>query len=176
MRGQRERSVEDAGRTSAILAGAVVAMDIRTLSQQAETIALGGVVDRGAVGITEFPPLGRNITYTDYRLAVQRFLKNGLEYGHLKEIIVRVLGGAMEELSVDVLDEPDFFPTEGVLLFLSKDTGGVFELGEDCFTVLGAFQGKYSIILEDGQLMVTRAGEERFRLEALMSEIQKSLG
>jgi len=163
------------GTTHSTLVSAWVPMDIRALSQEADTIAMGVVTSAGQVGITDFKPIDRRITYTDYNFRVQQFLKNQNAYGHLTEISVRVLGGVQEELSIDAVDEPQFSEGEATLIFLSKDDGDFLALPNDGFIVLGGFQGKYSLSIQNGSLVTARPGEKPVSLNHLVDQIRDAL-
>ena len=88
---------------------------------------------------------------------------------------MRVLGGVQEELSIDAVDEPQFSEGEATLIFLSKDDGDFLALPNDGFIVLGGFQGKYSLSIQNGSLVTARPGEKPVSLNHLVDQIRDAL-
>jgi hypothetical protein len=91
---------------------------------------------------------GEDVIYRDIVVSVDNYLKNSLSS---EEVIVRILGGTVGNLTMDVEDMPSFEPGEKVLLFLDEDTDPATKnLDPEHFVVCGSFQGKFSIT-EDGK-------------------------
>ncbi len=127
----------------AVLESALVSMPPEVLAREADSIVVGTVTAKVETGLVKFPALEGEITYTDHFIQVDHYLKSPMGQ---EELLVRTLGGTVEGLSIDAPDEPEFTPGERVVLFLCKDTGELFDLPEEGFTVLGLFQGKYTVI------------------------------
>lgn len=161
----------------ATMSSAVIARDPASLAKRSISVVLGRVKIVGPTGVVEMkiPGLRLPITYTDCTLKVDRYLGTRLPF---RELVVRSLGGSTPDFSMDAPGEPQFAPDERVLVFLSKDTGNLFELPENGFTVQGAFQGKYTVTLMDEQTeAVVSPYDKRLRpLEDLVQEIAASLG
>lgn len=88
------------------------------------------------------------VIYRDVVISVDKYLKNSLSSN---EVVVRVLGGTVGNLTLDVEDEPSFELGEDVLLYLVEDTYLATKvLGPEHFVICGCFQGKFSLT-EDGK-------------------------
>lgn len=157
--------------------GAVIGFDLQALASTAVCIALGRVKAVAVqVLFAKVERLKREILFSDHVVSVDQFLKLPPSYQPLDQLVVRTLGGRTPAASMDAPDEAKFAPQERVLLFLSKDTGGLFDLKPNEFTVLGAFQGKYSVFEIEGKDMAARIDEREPRpLEALTSEIKRQV-
>ncbi|MCQ1535065.1 hypothetical protein FTO70_05055 [Methanosarcina sp. KYL-1] len=84
-----------------------------------------------------------DVIYRDVVISVDQYFKNPLSSN---EVIVRVLGGTVGNLTLDVEDEPSFESGEDVLLFLVEDTKpATKDLEPEHFRVTGSFQGKYAL-------------------------------
>jgi hypothetical protein len=123
-------------------------MSLPDLVEHSETVVIGQVVGLAAVGSGTMPGLDLKVPFTDVRIAVDEYITRDLK---MSEVNVRTLGGIAEDDGFDVPDEPRFTPGERVVVFMSKDTGNLFELPDDTFTVEGLTRGKYSVIHEDNR-------------------------
>lgn len=84
-----------------------------------------------------------DVIYRDVVVSVDDYLKNSLPSN---EVVVRVLGGTVGNLGMDVEDEASFEPGEDVLLYLVEDTSpATKDLGPEHFRVTGISQGKYTL-------------------------------
>jgi hypothetical protein len=76
---------------------------------------------------------------------------------------------------MDAADEPHFGPGERTLVFLSKDTGNLFALEKNEFTIEGAFQGKFSVVRIKGEEMAVGVTQKTgVKLDALIDVIRKA--
>lgn len=88
------------------------------------------------------------VIYRDVVISMDEYLKNSLSSN---EVVVRVLGGTVGNLTLDVEDEPSFEIGKDVLLYLVEDTYPATKvLGPEHFVICGCFQGKFSLT-EDGK-------------------------
>jgi hypothetical protein len=153
----------------AVLHSTVVPMGMPELVQHSESVAIGQVLGLAAVGSGRIPGIDLEVPFTDVRIAIDEYITNDLK---LSEINVRTLGGLAENGGVDVPDEPRFSPGERVVVFMSKDTGNLFELPDDTFTVEGLTRGKYSVIHEnDRDFAVAAQDHSTIELKSLVKEI-----
>ncbi|WP_440946571.1 hypothetical protein ACSAZL_21455 [Methanosarcina sp. T3] len=108
------------------------------------------------------------VIYRDVVISVNEYLKNSLSSN---EVVVRVLGGTVGNLSMGAEDEPSFEPGEDVLLYLVDDTHpATKDLGPEHFVVCGCFQGKFSLS-EDGKAV---SKGETVELEEMLKLINTS--
>jgi hypothetical protein len=89
----------------------------------------------------------QNIIYTDIIVNVGNYLKNPISS---KEVIVRTYGGKVGNVSMELDVEAQFKPGENVLLYLSKDTSPLTNIGPEHFFVYGSMQGKFKLT-DDGK-------------------------
>ena len=108
------------------------------------------------------------VIYRDVVISVDEYLKKSLSSN---EVVVRVLGGTVGNLTMDVEDQPSLEPGEDVLLYLVNDTHPATKnLGPEYFVVCGCFQGKFSLS-EDGKA-VSKGGT--VELEEILKLINAS--
>jgi hypothetical protein len=141
-------STNSAEPNKAILQSAVRRMTLPDLVEASDVVIMGIVRGTAPGGVTHLPGTDFPVPYREIWLKVEQYLTRRLTFDELK---VRMLGGALPDVVVDVPEEPTFGLGEHVLVFLCKDTGNMFELPDDTFTVQGLFQGKYSIIRDQDQ-------------------------
>ena len=135
---------------------------------------MGTIQDISAVGHAELPASGGPILFTDYVMDVEEHIVFKPQ-GDFRTLIVRNIGGSDGRFTLEAPEEPSFTLGERVLLFLSKDTGRLFALEDEVFTVDGAFQGKYTIVSVDGvELALRRYDTSGRELGKLRSEILDS--
>ncbi len=114
--------------TSQSGAGLVEQLTLDELTARAERILVGGVTD-----IASYQEGEGNI-YTLVTLAVEQTIKGESMGG---EVVIRLLGGEMNGLGLWVEDVPSFQLGERAVVFLKE--------GEGIFSVVGGFQGKFTI-------------------------------
>jgi hypothetical protein len=121
------------------------------LEREAELIFTGSVVD------VQPRRLANGAIITDARVRVSGRLKGASD----PEVIVSVLGGALDDETIYVTNQPQFAPGEGVLVFAKRDTalGGL--------AVVAGEQGK--LHLQDGWAI---GGGRRQSVTALVAEIR----
>jgi hypothetical protein len=142
-------------------------MDVPTLARNAVSVVLGTVEGVRETGVAELPLVGVPITYTDHTIRVDTYFGGEFDF---PKIAVRTVGGWSDGLAVLAPEEPPFVRGEHVLVFLSKDTGKIFDLPDNGFTVEGLFQGKYTILPDE--LAVRAYDNHVVRLPELLSEIR----
>jgi hypothetical protein len=147
----------------------VVDQDITSLTKDSVAIAIGTIKDilPSRLGMDNS---GNRIVFTDYVLLVKNTIKGNVD----EEVKIRIIGGSVGEgknkFSVFAEDEPDFVKGEEILVFLSKNSGGFFDLPVDHYAVEGRFQGKYQIINNEA-----RNPKGIFKLDKVMNEINSTL-
>lgn len=147
----------------------VVDQDVTSLTKDSVAIAIGTIKDilPSSLGMDNS---GNRIVFTDYVLIVKNTIKGNVD----EEVKIRIIGGSVGEgknkFSVFAEDEPDFVRGEEVLVFLSKNSGGFFDLPVDYYAVKGSFQGKYQIINNEA-----RNPKGIFKLDKIMNEINSTL-
>lgn len=107
-----------------------------------------------------------DLIYTDIIINVDKYLKNSLSS---KEIVVRVIGGTVGNDTVTSDVEPSFKSGEKVLLYLSKDTSPMTNVGSEHFLVYGSLQGKFTLT-DDGKAV---RPDETTTLDELLSTIKE---
>jgi hypothetical protein len=108
-------------------AGIVEKLTIEDLTARADSILVGEVSDIACY------QEGEGNIYTLVTLSVEQTIK-----GETKEVVnVRVLGGELNGQTLWVEDAPGFQNGETAVVFLKEH--------EDIFTVVGGFQGKFTI-------------------------------
>jgi hypothetical protein len=108
------------------------------------------------------------VIYRDVVISVDEYLKNSLSSN---EVVVRVLGGTVGNLTMDVEDEPSLEPGEDVLLYLVNDTNpATKDLDPEHFVICGCFQGKFSLS-EDGKAV---SKSETVELEEMLKLLNVS--
>lgn len=149
-------------------------MSISDLVEQSEAVVRGSVLGVAGVDAVYSAGLDLLIPFTDVRVAVFQYFTGTLTFGEIK---VRTLGGTTANTSFEAPEEPTFNPGEEVVLFICKDTGNLFDLPEDTFTVQGLFQGKYSVIRQGGpDLAVGSEGRAIVPLGALIDQVRHAGG
>lgn len=123
----------------------VVDKDIAALTKDSVVI-VSGTIKEALPSQDVVDKFGDRIVFTDYVLIVEDIIKGNVG----KEIKIRTIGGSVGEgknkFSIFAEDEPDFIKGEKVLVFLSKNSGGFFDLPADYYSIEGRFQGKYQIV------------------------------
>ena len=158
----------------AVMHSAVRRMSISDLVEGSEAVVLGSVLSVAGLGEARINGLDVTIPFTDVRIAVTEYITQKLSFSEIK---VRTLGGTTPNTSFEAPEEPSFSAGEEVVLFICKDTGNLFDLPDDTFTVQGLFQGKYSIIRRDRPVIAVGAeGRTALPLEALIEEVQNAEG
>lgn len=129
----------------------VVEQDLPSLVKNSTAIAIGTIKGTFPSQISTDKNTGDKIVFTDYILSLDKTLKGDIN-GDIK---IRTIGGTVGEgknrFSMFAEDEPEFTENEHVLLFLSKNSGGFFDLSPGYYVVEGRFQGKYQIIGESAK-------------------------
>jgi hypothetical protein len=116
-------------------------------------------------GVTELS--SDDLIYTDIFINVEKYVKNPLPS---KDVVVRVVGGTVENVTMSSDDESSFKSGERVLLYLSKDTHpDTKDVGSEHFVVTGHMQGKFTLTA-DGQAI---ANDENITLDKLLSTIKQ---
>lgn len=110
-----------------------------------------------------------DLIYTDIIISVDKYVKNSLLS---KEIIVRVIGGAVGNISMSLDNEPSFRSGEKVLLYLTRDTyPDTKNVGPEHLVVTGYLQGKFTLT-DDGKAIGWNENENT-SLEELLSGIKE---
>lgn len=112
---------------------AMVKVELPELTKEAEVIAIGQVVDLNSRWLGK-PKTSTIIT--DVTVAVQDVLKGNVRAG--ERLTVKVYGGEIGDIGLRVSEEPQFSGGEEVIIFLNKDTDGLYRPTQ-------LFQGKYTI-------------------------------
>lgn len=139
------------------------------LTKNSAGIVIGDIKDvlPSRLGTDSF---GDRIVFTDYVLLVKDIIKGNVS----NEINIRIIGGSVGEgkskFGVFAEDEPDFVKGEKVMVFLSKNSGGFFDLPADYYAIEGRFQGKYQIVNDEA-----RNPKGVFKLDKIMNEINSTL-
>lgn len=107
--------------------GLVGKLTLEQLAAKANSILVGKVTNIACY------QEGKGNIYTLVTLSVEQTIKGETE----GEVVIRVLGGEVGELEMMVTDTPSFQVGERAVVFLDK--------GEGIFTVVGGFQGKFTI-------------------------------
>lgn len=155
-----------------IMHSAVRPMTIADLVEGSDAVVLGAVLNIAGVGEARIHDLDFVIPFTDVRIGVEEYLTGELSFGEVK---VRVLGGTTPRASFEVPEEPTFNIGEEVVLFMCKDTGNLFELPDDTFTVQGLFQGKYSVVRRDKPVLAVGAeGRTAVPLDTLIEQVRQA--
>jgi hypothetical protein len=109
-----------------------------------------------------------DIIYTDINISVDEYLKTPLTS---KELIVRVVGGKIGNISMTTDAEPSFNTSEKVLLYLSKDSSpNTKDIGPEHFIVTDFHRGKYTVT-DDERAMTP---DEITTLDELRSTINQT--
>ncbi|HII02979.1 TPA: hypothetical protein HA351_15445 [Methanosarcinaceae archaeon] len=116
--------------------------------------------------------LGRDeVIYRDVVISVDEYLKNSLSSN---EVVVRVLGGIVGNLGMDVEDEASFEPGEDVLLYLVEDTSpATKDLKPEHFRVTGISQGKYTLT-GDGKAVKSGETVDLEELLEIINDVDQS--
>jgi hypothetical protein len=159
---------------TAIFSSVIAEMDLGTITNASVGVVLGRVKGVDGVGYGRREESDVRILYTDYQVGVEQPIIFNPSFS-FDRITVRNLGGTDHGFTLEAPEEPSFALDERVLLFLSKDTGGLFSLDDQAFTVNGGFQGKYTIIGADGvDRAYKRYDPDGLSLKQLISEIERS--
>jgi hypothetical protein len=171
---RRHRALDRVSRTtSAVISSVIAEMDLSTISNGSVSVVLGTVKGVDGVGYGRREEGGIRMLYTDYLLSVEQAIIFNPSYS-FDGITVRNLGGTDRGFTLEAPEEPSFTPDERVLVFLSKDTGGLFSLDDRAFTVNGGFQGKYTIVRAEGvDRAYRRYDPYGHDLNQLITEIQR---
>jgi len=113
---------------------------------------------------------GFEFAFTDHELTVENFLKVQPALQQSNTIVVRTMGGEAPNLSMYVDSEARFSINENVIVFLSQDHERApfsFVDSPSAFTVVGGFQGKYTITSRSGALFAKRHDERDEALRKL---------
>jgi hypothetical protein len=174
MKYSRKRSAGQLAHNHAVMHSAVLPMSISDLVERSEAVVQGSVLGTAGVDTVYSPGFDLLIPFTDVRVTVHQYLTGALTFGEIK---VRTLGGTTTSASFEAPEEPTFSPGEEVVLFICKDTGNLFDLPEDTFTVQGLFQGKYSVIRRGGpDLAVGIEGRTVVPLDTLIDQVRHAGG
>lgn len=152
-----EFSASNAPRTITV-SSCVVYLSPDNLTKDSDVVLTGSVKEilpakwstsDGKEPLNPIEDLGLDVViYRDVVVSVDEYLKNPLSSN---DVVVRVLGGTVGNLTLDVEDMPSFEPGEKVLLFLGEDMDPATKaLGPEHFVISGCFQGKFSLT-EDGK-------------------------
>lgn len=128
------------------------------LNRRSEVILIGTVQEihaakwntpDGKIPVDSFDDLQSEDTiYTDINISVDQYLKNPQPSD---ELIVRIEGGAVDDVIIITDYEPDFTEDEKVLLYLNKGPFRLTEtIGPEHFVVTGNMQGKFTLT-DDGK-------------------------
>lgn len=109
-----------------------------------------------------------DIIYTDIVISVDEYLKNS---SSSKEVIVRITGGTVGDVSMSTDADPSFKIGEKVLLYLSKDESpSTKDIGPKHFIVKDFYRGKYTLT-DDGKAVMP---DENTTLDELLSTINQT--
>jgi hypothetical protein len=109
-----------------------------------------------------------DIIYTDIVISVDEYLKNS---SSSKEVIVRITGGTVGDVSMSTDADPSFKIGEKVLLYLSKDESpSTKDIGSKHFIVKDFYRGKYTLT-DDGKAVMP---DENTILNELLSTINQT--
>ncbi len=123
----------------------VVQKDVEQLTQESDLIVMGEVRNMESRWNDD-----RTLIYTYVTVFVSEYIKDDLALKQSnkngdQEIVVRISGGKVGDISLIVSDTPEFKEGEEVFLFLRKGNDLKASLN-----VAGLFQGKYTV--EDGMI------------------------
>jgi hypothetical protein len=159
------------------ISGSIEELNHEELSNLSDTIFIGKVKEilpgrwntiDGKEPATDVEIDPFDLIYTDIIISVDKYLKNPLSS---KEVIVRVVGGTIGNVSMEAEFEPSFKNGENVLLFLTKDTNpGTKDLRPDHFVVTGLMMGKFTLT-NDGKAI---RPDENTTLDELLSTINQT--
>jgi len=109
-----------------------------------------------------------NIIYTDIIISVDEYLKNSLSSA---EVIVRITGGTIGNVSMSTDADPSFNTSEKVLLYLNRDDNPYTkDISPEHFVVLDFHRGKYTLT-DEGKAITT---DETVTLDELLSTINQT--
>jgi hypothetical protein len=109
-----------------------------------------------------------DIIYTDIVISVDEYFKNS---SSSKEVIVRITGGTVRDVSMSTDADPSFKIGEKVLLYLSKDESpSTKDIGSKHFIVTDFYRGKYTLT-DDGKAVMP---DENTTLDELLSTINQT--
>lgn len=146
---------------------------MKDLCEKAELIAEGEVVNANASAGRIRVAKTFNLVYTDHQFRVTNRLKEP-KYSVSTIVKLRTMGGSSQESSMTVNGEASFTDNEKVVVFLTRDFPE--SLPVDVFTILGGFQGKFTVTGSGLSAEVGRIGtHERSYLSNFRREIKENL-
>lgn len=108
------------------------------------------------------------VIYTDNNIKIEESLKGSLE---TPTILVRTLGGRVENDGQSVEDQPSYSTGEKVLIFLKKDNNfKTKDFGDEHFVTVGQMQGKIPIVQNNVVI-----GGEKISLDDLRIKITENI-
>ena len=136
--------------------GLVEKLTIEELTARADSISVGKVTN-----IACYQEDGGNI-YTQVTLSVEQTIKGETE----DEVVIRVAGGEVDGQTLWVEDAPNFQLAERAVFFLEEREG--------IFSVVGGFQGKFAIDINNmvsGKLPLSQFSEQLEEFGEQLAEI-----
>lgn len=105
--------------------------NLEDLTAQADYIIIGNAVESKSHWNNE-----KTTIVTDVKVSIEEQIKGKID---LNEIIIRVIGGRVEDKTISSPEEPEFDIGKKAIFFMVKTTPGEYQ-------IIGGFQGKYDII------------------------------
>lgn len=116
------------------------------LTKNSSLVIIGTVTKQLPSQLTMSRNVGDKIVYTDYVVSVEKALKGNARGDLTVRLIGGTVGSGKDKFFMSSDDEVQLKTGEKVLLFLSKNDGGFFDLPGDHYVAQGRFQGKYELI------------------------------
>lgn len=164
-----------------IVSGVLAELSLDELVRESAIIIEGSVLEYNTGSLICTPNLpGIDSThfrtvFTNHLIGVNAFWKTQAN-AVPTNIVVRTMAGIAEGMDMRVESEARLSPQEHLVLFLSKDDGNGFftpALPPNTFTVMGGFQGKYSVYQNESQNFVARIDQPKASHESLEAFRQK---
>jgi|GEM_PF-5718773 len=157
------------------MSGILAEFSLEQLTKEAELIVEAHVTAPAIESaVVSLGPTDFRLAFTDNKVRVDNVLKAPPTQTP-REILVRTLGGVTAEFEVSVDNEARLSQREDVVLFLSRDFP--VPLPPNVFTVMGGYQGKFSVFGTSQARFVARMqAEKELELTNLRRTIQEHLG